>query len=143
MAEATKRRYRPTESKYKGGAEEMYVTYDLAQETRGGKRAIYPKVQRLYIAGDVKGWDIGTFAKRSGRKVHGVKVDYVQARGRYARQGFTAHRGGTKYEVSPARVGGSTSAFSKIVEVPQQARNVRFRRGKLPGRYRQALQDVR
>mgnify|MGYP006987906056 CR=1 FL=1 len=26
--------YKPTESKYKGGAREMYVTYDLEQKTR-------------------------------------------------------------------------------------------------------------
>ena len=31
--------YRPTESKYKGGAQEMYVTYDLEQKTRGGGSA--------------------------------------------------------------------------------------------------------
>ena len=54
-----KKGYRSTESKYKGGASEMYVTYDLAQETRAGRATVYPKVQRVYIAGDVKGWDIG------------------------------------------------------------------------------------
>ena len=31
----------------------MYVTYDLEQQTRGGGSAIYPKVKRVYIAGDV------------------------------------------------------------------------------------------
>ena len=36
MTQATKHRYRPTEAKYKGRAEEMFVTYDLSQETRGG-----------------------------------------------------------------------------------------------------------
>jgi hypothetical protein len=33
----TKRRYRSTEAKYKGGAQEMYVTYDLHQKTRGAQ----------------------------------------------------------------------------------------------------------
>jgi hypothetical protein len=28
--------YRPTESKYKGRAHEMYVSYDLQQKTRDG-----------------------------------------------------------------------------------------------------------
>jgi hypothetical protein len=46
--------YRPTESGYKGGAEEMYVTYDLEQCTRGGDTALYPKVKRVYVPGDVK-----------------------------------------------------------------------------------------
>ena len=34
MSTTTHSGYRPTESKYKGGAHEMYVTYDLEQETR-------------------------------------------------------------------------------------------------------------
>jgi hypothetical protein len=45
--------YRPTESKFKGGASEMFVTYDLAQRTRGGGSATYPKVKRVYIAGKI------------------------------------------------------------------------------------------
>ena len=40
MTAATHQDYRSTESKYKGGAHEMYVTYDLEQRTRGG-HAIY------------------------------------------------------------------------------------------------------
>ena len=40
-AAATNIRYRSTESKYKGGAQEMYVTYDLEQ-TRGRQNALYP-----------------------------------------------------------------------------------------------------
>jgi hypothetical protein len=36
-AAATNRRYRSTESKHKGSAHEMYVTYDLEQKTRGGR----------------------------------------------------------------------------------------------------------
>ncbi|MHB9033457.1 MAG: hypothetical protein ACYC6L_10455 [Anaerolineae bacterium] len=38
-----KRRYRATESKYKGRAVEMYVTYDIDQKTRGGGEAQYPQ----------------------------------------------------------------------------------------------------
>jgi hypothetical protein len=34
MAADMKRQYKSTESKYKGGAMEMYVTYDLKQQTR-------------------------------------------------------------------------------------------------------------
>src|SRR5689334_19774172 len=51
MTAATKSSYRPTEAKYKGGAQEMYVTYDLPQATRSGDGALYPKVKRVYIAG--------------------------------------------------------------------------------------------
>lgn len=53
----SKQRYRPTEAKYKGGAHEMYVTYDLEQQTRRGS-AIYPKAKRVYIAGDVQDWQV-------------------------------------------------------------------------------------
>jgi hypothetical protein len=135
--------YTPTEAKYKGGAEEMYVTYDLPQHTRGGGEAVYPKVKRVYVAGDVTGWQVGTFAKRTGKKVHGVKIDYEQTRQGYERHGYTATRGGTSYHVGPAKVGRTTSHFSKVVEVPEAARNVRFHKGRLPGHYRDALQDVR
>src|SRR5919201_3287702 len=92
-------RYRPTESKYKGGADEMYVTYDLEQHTRGGGTALYPKVKRVYIAGDVKDWQVGDFTKRSGRQAHGVKIDYEQTRSGDRRQSYDAARGRTAYTV--------------------------------------------
>src|SRR5215468_11002427 len=99
MNASTQHHYKTTESKYKGGAKEMYVTYDLWQETRGEGRALYPKVKRVYVAGDVKNWQVGTFKKRSGKEVYGVKIDYEQNREGYSRKGFTAHRGGTEYAV--------------------------------------------
>jgi hypothetical protein len=49
MTAAIKPSYRRTEAKYKGGAHEMYVTYDLEQRTRGAKTAVYPKIKRVYI----------------------------------------------------------------------------------------------
>jgi hypothetical protein len=79
--------YRSTESKYKGGAEEMYITYDLEQRTRGDGTALYPKVKRVYIAEEVQDWRVGTFTKKSGRTVHGLKIDYAQRRQGYQRQG--------------------------------------------------------
>ena len=95
MSATSKRRYHATESKYKGGAREMYVTYDLEQETRGGDTALYPKVKRVYIAGDVTGWQVGDFEKRSGKRVHGVRVEYEQSREGYTRKGYAAKRGDT------------------------------------------------
>ena len=44
------RSYRPTESEYKGGAHDMFVTYDLDERTRDGATATYPKVKRVDIA---------------------------------------------------------------------------------------------
>jgi hypothetical protein len=141
----TKGRYRPTESKYKGGAHEMYVTYDLEQKTRGGGSATYPKVKRVYIAGEVKDWKAGNFRKKSGREVHGVRIEYEQSRQRYRRQGYTAERGETAYEVSPASVGATSQRFVQVVELPGGARHVHFYtgRGGLPEKYAHALQHVR
>jgi hypothetical protein len=135
--------YRPTESKYKGGADEFYIVYDLDQKTRGGGTALYPKVKRVYIAGHLKGWTVGDFTKKSGRKAHGVKIDYEQSRRGYHRRGFTASGMNGTYTVSPATVKPSTQSFTQVVEVPIAARNVRLQTGELPERYREALQDVR
>jgi|SRR6056297_285679 len=137
--------YRPTEAKYKGGAKEMYVTYDLEQQTRGDNTAMYPKVKRVYIAGDVTDWQVGTFRKESGKEVFGVKIEYQQGREAYERSGYTAERSdtGTEYEVPPTKVEGSVSTFTQIVELPEAAQNVQFHSQDLPDKYQDALQDVR
>jgi hypothetical protein len=106
--------YKTTGSKYKGGAEEMYVTYDLWQETRGKGRALYPKVKRVYIAGQVKDWHVGTFAKRTGKHVHGVKIEYTQSRTASVRKGYTATRGSTQYHVAPTQARGVWHGFPKL-----------------------------
>jgi len=141
---AEKHRYRPTESKYKGGARDMYVTYDHEQKTRGGS-AIYPKVKRVYIAGDVKDWTTGPVKKRSGREVYGVLIEYEQSRKSYRRKAYMAERGKTSDKVSPASVGAASQRFRQVVEVPKEARNVRFYTdaSRLPAKYRHALQNVR
>ena len=145
MTKDTKRRYKPTESKYKGGAKEMYITYDLKQQTRGDGSAIYPKVKRVYIAGDVIDWKAGTVKKRSGRAVPGVEIKYEQTRAGYRRQGYTTKRDGITYKVKPAAVKGSSQEFRKVVEIPEQAQNVKLYTNpdKLPKKYQSALQDVR
>jgi hypothetical protein len=124
--------YRPTESKYKGGADEMYVTYDLQQKMADGKAATLPKVKRVYIAGDVKDWDVGDFEMRSGRTAHGVRIEYEQTR-----RGYTRTRAGEQSRIAPGM-----SLFTKVVEVPERAQNVEFHQ-ELPERFRSALQDVR
>jgi hypothetical protein len=145
QATLAKRRYRPTASKYKGGAHEMYVTYDLEQKTRSDGSAIYPKVKRVYIAGQVLDWKVGVVKKKSGREVYGVQIHYEQSRKGYHRKGYTAHHGKTMYESSPASVGATSQKFAQVIEVPERAGNVRFYTdiGKLPASYRHALQRVR
>jgi hypothetical protein len=138
-------RYRPTESKYRGGAKEMYVTYDLDRKTRSGGTATYPKVKRVYIAGEVTGSKVGTFSKRSGRQVRGVRIEYEQTRSGYRRRAYEAERGDTRYEVAPASVSRAAQRFVQIVEIPEDARHVRFHadRGSVPERFAHALQRVR
>jgi hypothetical protein len=145
MTGAAKSGYHSTESKYKGGAQEMYVTYDLEQKTRGAQNAVYPKVKRVYIAGEVKGWHAGAAEKRTGRKVHGVRIEYEQNREGYRRRNFTARRGTTAYPVGPASVAPAAQRFVQVVEVPERARNLHFYpvQGDLPHKYRDALQRVR
>jgi pyruvate/2-oxoglutarate dehydrogenase complex dihydrolipoamide dehydrogenase (E3) component len=138
-------RYHPTEFQYKGGADEMYITYDLKQRTRGNRSALYPKVRRVYIAGDVKDWKLGHIKKRSGRVVYGVVIEYEQSRKSYHRKGYTASRGDTTYQVLPASVKRSSQMFRKVVEIPEEARNIHFYTdaARLPEEYQGALQDVR
>lgn len=145
MAKMKNDHYHSTESKYKGGAHEMYVTYDLKQETRGGGSAVYPKVKRVYIAGEVKDWKTGNIKKRSGREVNGVEIQYEQSRKGFQRKEFEAQRGQTTYTVKPSKVGGSTQKFRQVVEVPEDARSIHFYTdsAKLPEKYRTALQNVR
>ena len=109
---------KPAEAKPKGGgADEMYVTYDIEQKA-GGDTTLSPKVKRVYIAGVVEGWKLGDFKKQSGREVHGVKIDYVPAPG-------------------------AAEHLSQIAEVPKKAKNVRFHKhADLPDRYAKALQDL-
>jgi hypothetical protein len=144
-ATASERGYRPTESKYKGGAHEMYVTYDLEQKTRNDGSTIYPKVKRVYIAGQVLDWKVGVVKKKSGREVYGVQINYEQSRKSYYRKGYIAQRGKTTYETSPASVGATSQTFAQVIEVPKGAGNVRFytNLGELPATYRHALQRVR
>lgn len=123
--------YTPTEATYAGGAEELYLTYLLEQETRSGGTATYPKVQRVYLPGELVDWTLGRFEKRSGREVHGVRVRYTTQR-----SGYTAERGDTLVDVPP-----TTQRVARIVEVPEAAREVQLRT-ELPGKYRKALQDV-
>ena len=145
MTAAANTGYRPTESKYKGGAHQMYVTYDLEQRTRGAHSAVYPKVKRVYIAGDVKGWNAGAVRKRTGREVHGVRIEYEQTRQGYRRKPYGARRGRTDYPVGAVSVGSTAQRFVQVVEVPQRARNVHFypQHAGLPAKYREALQRVR
>ncbi len=145
MAQSNPIHYRSTTSKYKGGAQEMYVTYDIRRKTRSGSQTYFPKVKRVYISGDIKNVKTGEVQTRTGRDVHGVMIRYEQNRSAANRRSFTAQRGNTTYDVKAAHMHGSRQAFTKVVEVPEDARSVHFYRDSqhLPAKYKSALQDVR
>ena len=118
--------YRSTESKYKGGASEMYISYDLEQQTRGGNTALMPKIKRVYIAGEVKEWKQGDFCKRSGREVHGVRIEYQQSRSRYRRRSFHAKRDQTDYHVAGTGVRAANGASHRSSNCPRVHATWRF-----------------
>ena len=123
----------------------MYITYDLEQKTCGGQSALYHKVKRVYIAGEVRDWRTGLVRKRTGREVHGLRIEYEQTRQGYRRRGFAAPRGEMKYLVAPKTVAPTAQRFVQVIEVPIAARNVHFYsdHAELPPKYEQALQKVR
>ena len=106
---------------------EMYITYDLAQPTRGGGTAVFPKVKRVYIPGEVVEWGVGRFRKRSGRMVFGVRISYLL-------------RDGT----GPARHGSELARdrrFTQVIDLPDAARNVQLHEAQHPGRPR--MREIR
>lgn len=140
----TEHRYRPTESQYKDGAAEYYLTYDLEQRTAGDAETQFPHVKRVYLSGELRDWTVGDFKTRTGRQAHGVRIRYAQTRRGYRRRGFAATRGGKVYQTDAASVQPASQQFTRIVELPERAQNVRLHPpGGLPPRYRSALQDVR
>jgi hypothetical protein len=112
MTTTAEKGYRSTESKYKGGAHEMYVTYDLTEQTRA-QNAVYPKVKRLYVSGSVTDWKTGIVRNKLGRDVHGVRIEYEQTRKGYRRKGYAAHRGETEYCAEAANVAAAAQRLPK------------------------------
>jgi len=138
--------YRPAEAKYKGGAEEIYVTYDIEQKTRGGGHALNAKVKRVYIAGHLLDCRLGSdWRNRMGRRVHGLRIDYERSRAGYRRAACTATRGGVACDAPPTRTAAAKQRFTRIVELPEKAVHVRFYRPnkRMPGKHMSAPQAVR
>ena len=67
--------------------------------TRGTQNAIYHKVKRVYITGEVTDWRTGLIREKTGREVHGLRIEYERNRKGYRRREYAAHRGETKYLV--------------------------------------------
>jgi hypothetical protein len=120
-------------------AQEMYVSYDLPQRTRGGGTAIFPKVKRVYIPGEIQEWAVGNFRKRSGRHVFGVKVTYRVPAEPTIEESQTDSRpdAGRVSRIHP-----TYRRFTQVIGLPEAARNVQLHEAQAPGRA-QYLRSVR
>ena len=112
--------YKPSESRYDKGGRVIYLQYSAPVRTRsGGKAADRVRVKRLYLPAD--SWDVKLegpkpLRKRTGRRVHGVAVEY-----QHHLEGAKAKRGSTEYRL-PDRVAGRT----KVIELPPGAHDPRL-----------------
>ncbi len=130
-------------------ARDTHICVEI-DSTRGDGRAIIPKVKRvqarLYCR---RGFELGGLVpskSATAERFMGHPCAVPQSGTRHHREGYTARRGETAYEVSPTSVRATSQTFAKVVEVPARARNVRFfyrDAGELPSEYRHAMQDVR
>jgi hypothetical protein len=111
---------------YKGGSDQWFVTYELGPDTSDD--GLCPQVTRVYVSGELCGWEIGTFATRSGTVVHGVKIEYERTH-----ESYRSHDEDTEYETV-----GIPRRYTKIIEIPPGAMDIELR-SVLPDRYRHAL----
>jgi hypothetical protein len=116
--------YSPT--LYKGGSDQWFVTYELGPDTSDDGSC--PQVTRVYLSGELCGWQIGTFSTRSGTIVHGVKIEYEQTH-----ESYRARDEDTDYATAAGPL-----RYAKIIEVPSGATQIQLRSA-LPDRYRHAL----
>ena len=116
--------YTPT--LYKGGSDQWFVTYELGPDT--SDEGSCPQVTRVYLSGDLCGWEIGTFATRSGTIVHGVKIEYERTHESYR----------SRDEDTEVETADSLRRYAKIIEIPSGATHIELRSA-LPDRYRHAL----
>jgi hypothetical protein len=111
---------------YTGGSDQWFVTYELGPDT--GDDGSCPQVTRVYLSGELCGWEIGVFSTRSGTIVHGVKIEYERTH-----ESYRSRDENTEYETSA-----NTRRYAKIIEVPPGATHIELRSA-LPDRYRHAL----
>jgi hypothetical protein len=109
---------------YKGGCEQWFVTYEIGLDA--GEEDSCPQVTRVYLSGEIKGWELVTVTTRSGARVHGVKIEYQRSHDAHRRRDDR-----DEYETGACR-------FAKIIELPIGATGVELR-SSLPDRYRHAL----
>jgi hypothetical protein len=111
--------YRPSESRYDEGGRVVYLQYASSVRSRSGNPSDRVRVKRVYLPGD--SWDLTldgpkTVRKRTGRRVHGVALQY-----KHRLAGATAKRGDTEY-----RLRERVSERTKVIELPQDVHDLRL-----------------
>ena len=118
---------------------DLYITFDV-KESAGDLVALFPKVKKVHITGEVKGWMVGIFRRVYGkrrRKFMGVKIEFDQIRKRYLQNSGYSTTSLPSNEAlnQPRKISETRSTVSTIIEVPANAENIQFRIGTLPERY--------
>ena len=98
----------------KGKGKYYYILYEHLEKTRSGKKVWKNRAKRVYISGKLLSYKVGTFKNKQGRKVYGIKFEYLNTR-----SDFTAHRKGKTYKVKRSKV-----VVTKIVPLPKPVSDV-------------------
>ncbi len=111
--EAIQMAYKDTTEKYKGPTKTYWITYEVP---RKGAEEPMDRAKRFYVPGKLQKTEgPGTFENKVGHKKFGIRVTYEKAR-----EGYAAERGETEYDV-----GETETSVTKIVELPEDAVNVK------------------
>jgi hypothetical protein len=114
MCDVVTMAYKETKEKFKGPTQTFWITYEVP---RKGAEEPVDKAKRFYIPGELQKTEgPGTFENKIGNKKFGIKVTYGKPR-----EGYTAERGETEYEVEETE-----TTVTKIVELPEDALNVKI-----------------
>lgn len=71
--------YRPSEARYDGGGQVLYLVYWSPQRLANGSQQARTRVKRMYFPKDATDITLGrpgTLERRTGRKVFGIEVKY-------------------------------------------------------------------
>jgi hypothetical protein len=108
-ASTTKPAYKPSESRYDGGGQVMYLVYTSPQPLSKSKSSARTRVKRMYFPADAKNIKASKPAmleRRTGSQVYGVEVTYRYRQDRKA---------GPVY-----------SDRTKVVSLPEGAKGIRL-----------------
>lgn len=106
--------YKETTEKFTGPVKTYWITYEV---TRKGAKKPMDKAKRFYVPGTLQKTEgPAMFENRMGRTKFGIRATYEKPR-----KAYIAERGKTEYDVGRAE-----TTITKIVELPEDATNVKI-----------------